>query len=652
MTSGRVVLVSRELAPFGGGIGTYVSSLVEFLAGDYPITVVTSSSHQPTFEAAHATAGLIFDPSTVEIIYVDDPDTHEIGAHYGFMHAYSSKVFAALVDRFADEPPALIEFQDYLGEGAVTIQARQAGHPMLVDTRVVVRLDTTAEMCAVLNGAIHRDYDTELMHALERVSLRGADALLYGGGDIYGTYQRFYGAGAIAPGILLRQPIATERVRSPAPLSEPLELLYTGRLERRKGVESLVRGMTMVGRDDVRLTLVGGDTDTAPLGGSMLEHLRLTSDGDSRIDFIPALRRDTLARVLERSHVAVFPSLWECWPAVVLESLARNRPVLTTPVGGMREMAGHSAGRFIDRPGSPRDVADAIEALIQDRSELEALIEQGVPNQRFDELTRGEDVRSWYADAVKPARYRSASRRPAIEPPLVSVVVPYHRMADYVEDTLRSLAEQTYPAVEILIVNDGSFEVEDRVIFSLANQFGAKVATQSNAGLGAARNFGIDVSRGKYVAFLDADNELAPTFIERAVASLESNLELSYFTTWSSYIDYRGARIGEHSGYSPLGNQLGALDQGNVAGDAAAVFRRSVFDRGFRFSEDLSSYEDWDLYRQFRDAGFTGAVAPERLLRYRVRPESMLRQVGERYIERFGAELASRRIEGEMTWVP
>ena len=75
----------------------------------------------------------------------------------------------------------------------------------------------------------------------------------------------------------------------------PLRVLYAGRLERRKGVPNLVRAVTGMERTDVRLTLVGADTDTAPLGVSMREQLQLAIAEDERIELRSSLPRAAVA---------------------------------------------------------------------------------------------------------------------------------------------------------------------------------------------------------------------------------------------------------------------------------------------------------------------------------------------------------------------
>jgi glycogen synthase len=215
------------------------------------------------------------------------------------------------------------------------------------------------------------------------------------------------------------------------------------------------------------------------------------------------------------------------------------------------------------------------------------------------------------------------------------------------------VADQTHSEVEIAIVNDGSFRDQDRIVFELADRFGATVVTQANSGLGAARNLGIAQSRGRYVLPLDADDMIDPSFIERCVAALERDPELAYVTSWVRYVDRDGRPVpGEEAGYMPLGNWSALIERHNVGGTCSAVLRRSLFEGGFSYSVDLTSYEDWLLYMQLYEAGHYGAVIPERLITYRVRGESMMRTLGEPRLRRLAAEIRAHRLEADVHWTP
>jgi hypothetical protein len=151
---------------------------------------------------------------------------------------------------------------------------------------------------------------------------------------------------------------------------------------------------------------------------------------------------------------------------------------------------------------------------------------------------------------------------------------------------------------------------------------------------------------------LDADNLAHPSFVERCVEVLSSDDGVAYVNAWAQYVDEDGVPYAPPvDGYQPISNDFQLLATRNVAGDATAVFRREIFTRGFLYSVDVAaSYEDWLLYRQLAQARIYGHTIPERLLSYRVRRDSMLREVGHPHHERLLAEMRASIRYREMTW--
>lgn len=654
----RIALVSRGVHPFGGGgIGVQVAGACAALGEIADVTVVTSSTNeQPYRELEHAKHPDL--PPGVRFEFVQEPEPEEVGSYYSFMHLYSARAYAKLEELYGRHGVDVIEFADFLGEALVTVQGRRAHEPFLRDAAVCVRLHTSAEMCSVLNGYVDDEFETRTVFAAERHALRYSDRVLPPGGEVLSTYRRFYGVEALAPATVIRPIVpaaGTARTPDPAPTSNGLQLLYLGRLERRKGVEDLIRAVTSLRRENWSLTLLGGDTDTAPLGMSMREQLALAAGDHPQIKFVDGLPRADVAKLIQDHHVLVCPSRWECWPSVILEAFEANRPVLATPTGGIGEMVRETGAGWVTEGRGDQPLTDAIERLLDEPERVDELIGSGVPQRAFASLNDPDVFRSGYAGLAQRHAMstrsggQAAARRDSA--PLVSVVVPYFRLDGFIEDTLRSIFEQDYQRLEVIVVNDGSLRPEDRVLAELSSRYPIRVLTKENAGLGRARNAGIRQSRGRYVLPVDADNLIHPEFVGRCLEILEQESSVAFVTTWSLYLDEDGQPLEDgDTGFQPFGNSSTAVLKDNVAGDATAVIRRRVFDRGYWYSPDLTSYEDWQFYRELHAAGLYGCVIPKRLLLYRVRSGSMLREVGLPQRGRLYGEMQAQLRERQIEW--
>src|SRR2546423_7727277 len=90
----------------------------------------------------------------------------------------------------------------------------------------------------------------------------------------------------------------------------------------------------------------------------------------------------------------------------------------------------------------------------------------------------------------------------------VSVVVPAYNYARYLPQAIDSALGQTHPPLEVIVVDDGSTDDTPRVLDAYGDRI--RAVRQANQGAGAARNAGIAVARGEYVAFLDSDDLWRP----------------------------------------------------------------------------------------------------------------------------------------------
>jgi len=601
-----------------------VSAAARLLSSVAEVTILTTSLFEEAYERLCAQRDPRLPGKGVRIAFVPEPTAEEAGAWTHVMHCYGTRVYERLRELYPDGGPDLIEFPDFLGEAFVTVQAAEALDPFLAQTRVCVRIHTTAEIREVLDGFYKRDARSQALHAMERYCLAKADRLIWQGGDVLGTYRRFYGEGALAPATRVRYPYLGPAT---APGGDRLS-------PRRLPVDPCRPGH----QHSAARAL---DARAAGAGDRRRRSDRAEGPSD----------RGMLAEAIRAHDVVVISSLWECWPYAALEPLHLNRPILATPVGGLAELVAPGASGWLARGTGASALADALEALLDRKQEVQDMVRAGTPLAHGRALSDDHEIVGAYRELAGATRRRGSPRSASAGAPLVSAIVPYYRASRFLAQTIDSLRAQTYPRIEIVLVNDGSFEDEDWIVAELAARLPVTVVTQMNQGLGAARNFGIAQSRGRYIFPLDADNIAEPELVARCVKILEHRHELAYVTSWSRYIDDSGCpRGGVDIGYEPLGNHAALNSEQNVAGDAAAVLRRRIFDAGFRYSEELTSFEDWHLYRELQRAGQVGAVIPERLLRYRVREDSLQAQFAQPKRARLIGEIEALMRENGVRW--
>ena len=113
--------------------------------------------------------------------------------------------------------------------------------------------------------------------------------------------------------------------------------------------------------------------------------------------------------------------------------------------------------------------------------------------------------------------------------PLVSIIVPIYNTARYLPACLDSIIAQTHHNLEIILIDDGSTDHSGQIADNYAKKDSRiKVTHQKNQGQSAARNLGLTMIKGEYVSFLDSDDEIKPTFIEKLLTPLvNSNASLS-----------------------------------------------------------------------------------------------------------------------------
>jgi glycosyltransferase involved in cell wall biosynthesis len=177
--------------------------------------------------------------------------------------------------------------------------------------------------------------------------------------------------------------------------------------------------------------------------------------------------------------------------------------------------------------------------------------------------------------------------------PLVSVVIACYNAARYLAETLDSVASQTYPRIEVIVVDDGSSDATATV----AQSFPVTYVHQENQGVSIARNTGILHCRGKYIQFLDHDDRLLPEAIETGVRVLEQYPEISMAVGEHRYIAVDGTTLG-YSSKSKVGRNpyLRLLTHNFIEAPCSVLHRRSDLPETNIFDTTVQGAEDYELY--------------------------------------------------------
>jgi glycosyltransferase involved in cell wall biosynthesis len=207
-------------------------------------------------------------------------------------------------------------------------------------------------------------------------------------------------------------------------------------------------------------------------------------------------------------------------------------------------------------------------------------------------------------------------------PARVSVVIPVYNLGAYLAAAVKSALTQTYQDFEIVIIDDGSTEAATvEAVDGYNGTDRVRVLRTANHGLAAARNRAIEASEGQYVLPLDADDLLAPQFLERTVPVLERHPSVGFvYTTVRVFGEYEAE-------WAAVPFDPCVLLTRNIVGCASALVRKAAwrdvggYDTAFR-----EGFEDWDFFVRLARASWDGFAVPEALMLYRRRQGSMLRR--------------------------
>lgn len=196
-----------------------------------------------------------------------------------------------------------------------------------------------------------------------------------------------------------------------------------------------------------------------------------------------------------------------------------------------------------------------------------------------------------------------------MRPSLITCIVPVFNGECYIKEALDSILAQTYGPVEIITVDDGSTDKTAAVVATYGKQ--VRYIWQQNAGPGAARNLGISLAQGEFIAFQDADDLWHPEKLEHQMARFKTRTELEMCVThiqnfWIPELQDEAQRFQNHRRAQALPGYV----------TTTLLARRTLFDKVGMFNPTFMHVHDSEWFVRVKELGMATELLPE-VLAYR-----------------------------------
>lgn len=208
---------------------------------------------------------------------------------------------------------------------------------------------------------------------------------------------------------------------------------------------------------------------------------------------------------------------------------------------------------------------------------------------------------------------------------LISVIVPIYNSEKYLSDCLESILSQSHKGFELILINDGSTDHS----LDICNEFKRRdkrirVCSINNSGAGGARNKGLELAKGQYIAFVDCDDVVSPDYLAHLLNNMKTDIDLSCvkYTNFENDITFFKTQPTVHSisgAQAVEGLLLGKL----LAGPVCKLYKKSLLDN-LRF-EKYSVAEDLYLNYHYLKQCNTVSLSDEKLYGYRRNSSSLTR---------------------------
>ncbi|MEP6746303.1 MAG: glycosyltransferase [Bacteroidota bacterium] len=626
-------ILTTEYPPaHGGGISTYCFFTGQMLsAAGYAVTIFVNDDSQSTFEITNEAA-------TIRIIrFNSNPDSLQKSLGHTARLSYA---FAGVVKKMIEKEgkPDFIEAQDYLGIAYYITQFKHAGYSFLSGVPIVITIHSPAFIYLHHNRVPVYKFPDFWTGEMEKQSIAAADALISPTKfmlEEVGKYMSLTGK-QIA---VIANPYKMETTTTAS--FKRNKIVYYGKLSAQKGTFELLAYCKELWNDGFPhgLHMIGG-TDIVfypemKTMGQLVQKQYAAYIGSGLLQLHGKIQPAQINEFLQDAHVVVVPSTVDNMPYVVMEAMSRGKIVLASVQGGQREMIEDGVSGFLFDHNEPASFGRQLNKILSFSDEqvqqvgdhaIEKISQcysfEKIQKKKNTFLTEIKQLPENHFPFLYQEKINQTNDAESVKG-LLSVVIPFYNMGKYIDDCISSVRDSSYKNIELLIVNDGSTDADSiKKLQELSLQDNLAIISQSNQGIAAARNDGAAVARGEFLAFLDADDTVAPVYYEQAITALAKNDNVFFAGSWVQYFENSRAVWPAFTPQPPY-----ALIH-NPVNSSGLVYKRNAFLAGGLNDKKVDyGMEDYESVIQMLSKGFNGIVLPEILFYYRVRTGSMFRNV-------------------------
>lgn len=210
----------------------------------------------------------------------------------------------------------------------------------------------------------------------------------------------------------------------------------------------------------------------------------------------------------------------------------------------------------------------------------------------------------------------------------VSVIVPCYNQAQYLDESLASVYNQTFTNWECIIINDGSPDNTE----TIARKWETKdprfiYISKENGGVSSARNLGIEKASSEFIVTLDADDKYETSFIEKALQVLLDNPEIGIVSSWGVFFT-KGKNL---KIFQSNAKSITDFLFHNGINMGSSLYRKECWEKARKYDVDVKNgYEDWEFYLRISALGWKVHVIEEVLFFYRQHIVSRRKEMNQR----------------------